>query len=282
MNVRSASGSYGMQRISPAGVFAFAFVLLVLFPFAWVLRIATRPVSGYLGNESSLGGGFTLSNFSKAWTVGSLGSGFANSIFIVPLGALIATTLAVCAGYGLAKLKPHGARAMLLCIGAAIAIPVPAIIIPIFDLALRLGIVDNRAGVSLIFGVIFAAWGTMFMYASFQALPDILLDGARIDGAGELGTFLLVAIPLAMPSIISCLFINCFAQWSDLLLSLVLLPDSSQQPVSVGIALYQSQYRTGGPLTAAGQIMVALPVVVFYFVAQRFLRRGTLGGAVKA
>jgi raffinose/stachyose/melibiose transport system permease protein len=280
MNLPSTSGTYAVQRISPAGVFAFAFVVMVLFPFAWVLRIATRPQSSYLGNESGLGGGFTLSNFSKAWTVGSLGSGFLNSIVIVPAGALLATLLAVCAGYGLAKLKPHGTRVMLLCIGAAIAIPVPAIVIPIFDLALRLGMVDSRAGLSLIFGVIFAAWGTMFMYASFQALPDVLLDGARVDGAGELGSFVLVAIPLAIPSIMSCLFINCFAQWSELLLSLVLLPN--HQPVSVGIALYQSQFRTGGPLTAAGQIMVALPVLILYFFAQRFLRRGTLGGAVKA
>lgn len=255
--------------------------LAVVLPLLWVVRVALKPRPDYINDPGTLGGGWTLENFSLAWSEGGIGDALLNSLRVVPLGAVIATVLATLAGYGLAKLRFPGGRLVWVLAVATLTLPLAALVIPLFDEGLRLGYVDSRIGLSAIYGTLFAPWGTLFLHSYFKRLPAELLESAAIDGAGPFRAFWLIAVPLAVPAIATVLIINVFLQWSELILALVMLPDTSKQTVTVAIAQFSTQFRTGGPLTAAGMIIAAAPVVAVFLAGQRFLRSGVLSGAVK-
>jgi ABC-type glycerol-3-phosphate transport system permease component len=272
----------GRRRAHPLRwLVAILAVLSAIFPLAWVIRVAVKPPDNFIGDPSGLGGGFTLQNFSDAINSGGLRAGILNSIEIVPLGSLGATALATIGGFALAKLDVPLRRLWLAVIAAAIAVPLPAIIISLFDQGLSFGYTDSRPGLSLVYAGIFSSWGTYFMYSYYTNLPQALLDSARVDGASDLQTLLRVAVPLAKPAIATVLVINVFIQWSDLILALVMLPESSMQTATVKVALYSTQFRSGGPAQAAALLIASIPVFAIYFAGQRFIRAGTFAGGVK-
>lgn len=255
--------------------------LSVAVPLLWVIRVALKPPEDHIGNPASLGGGWTLQNFGDAWGTGGLGEALSNSVRIVPLGALVATLLATLAAYALAKLRFPGKRLVWACVLATMTLPLAALVIPLFDEGLRIGYVDSRLGLSLVYGAIFAPWATIFLHSYFRGLPDELLESAQLDGASVMRSFVAIAVPLAAPAIGTVFILNVFLQWSELILALVMLPGEGKQTVTVAIANFSSQFRTGGPLTAAGMILAALPIIVVFLVGQRWLRADVFSGAVK-
>lgn len=255
-------------------------ILAAIFPLAWTVRVALRPYSAYLANASGLGGGITVANFTSALNYG-LAGGFENSALIVPASSVAATLLATLGGFALCKLPFVGRRLATAVIVGSIAIPVPAIVIPLFDEGLRLGFTDTRWGLGLCYTALFACWGTIFMRSYYLGLPDALLESARIDGANIWQQFRRIALPIAAPAVVTVLVLNFFLQWSELTLGLILMPNSAKQTLTVRIAEFNGQYRTGGPLIAAAAVLASLPIVAIFLSCQRFLRATAFSGAVK-
>lgn len=253
----------------------------VVFPFVWVFRVATRSVTSYTSNPSSFGGGFTLSNFSTAWHAGSLGQAFVRTLETVPAGALLATLLASLAGFAFAKLDVPLRRVLLGGIVAMIAVPLPAIIIPLLQLGIKWHYVNSYFGLVLVFCAFGTPWSTFFFYSYFHSLPDVLIDCARVDGAGDISLFWRVALPLARPAFVTAFVINILVAWSNLLLALVLLPDPTKRLLILSVSTLAGQYTTGGPVEAAGLLIASAPIALLFVATQRFLRAGMLGGAVK-
>jgi ABC-type glycerol-3-phosphate transport system permease component len=229
----------------------------------------------------SAGGGWTLSNFSDVWTTGALGKALVNSLIIVPIAAMIATSVGALAAFALAKLRIPGRRVVLALLVMALMVPLPAIVIPQFDQGLSWGYADSQLGVALVYGALFCSWGTLFMFSYFQSLPDDLLNSARVDGASLRRIFFDIGIPLGLPAIATVFVIDILIAWNELIVGLVMLPDSSKQTVTVAIASLTTQFRSGGPLTSAGMLIAAVPVIAVFAFGQRFLRAELLAGAIK-
>lgn len=252
----------------------------VIVPLLWSLRVALRPVESWIGDPSGLAGGVTLHNFADAWNAG-LGHALLNSLTIVSIGSVIATSLAALAGYGLAKEEMPGKSFVVALSVATLVVPLASLAIPLFDQALQFGLLDSRPALGLMYGGLFAGWGTLFLRAYYQSLPDELIDAAKVDGAGSWRTFRSIALPLAGPAIATVLVLNIFIQWSELLLALVMLPTTGHQTASAVLAQLSTQFRAGGPLTAAGLFIMVAPIAIAFVVSQRWLRAEVFGGAVK-
>ncbi|MCU1495702.1 MAG: transporter transrane protein [Acidimicrobiaceae bacterium] len=255
-------------------------VVAVLFPLAWVIRVAARPTEAYVRNPNGIGGGFTLGNFASAWREGLLGPALLHTLYTVPLGAVLATVVAAFAGYGFAKLRVPFRRFLLGFVIMAIAIPIPSIIIPLFNEGLDIGYTNNYIGLSIVCAALYGSWGTFFLYGQYKGLPDALIDSAHMDGAHELGIFFRIAVPLVAPSIATVLALNFILQWSNILLQLVLLPTSTKQTMMVSVSALGGQYTSATPIVAAGYLEAAAPLLLIYALSQRFIRRGMFAGAL--
>lgn len=271
-----------LKRTGIGGLLAVGLALfVVLGPLLWVIRVALRPTSEYVASPASIGGSWTLSNLTTVWQTGGMASAILHSTTAVAVGGVLSITFAAMTGYALARFRFFGFRVATVLVTVTLFLPAAALVIPLFELGQRLGILDSLVGLGIIYGVLYSAWATIFMRSYFLQLPDEVFESAQVDGAGALRTFTAIALPMAKPAIATAFILTCFLQWSELLLALILLPSGDQPTVAVAIAQFSSQFRTGGPLTAAAMIVGTLPVFLLFLVGQRWLQAGALSGAVK-
>ncbi|MEQ8438083.1 MAG: carbohydrate ABC transporter permease [Ilumatobacter fluminis] len=269
-----------LGRLLGAGVVGIA-VLSVLGPLVWVTRVATRTPEEYQSDPGGWGSSWTLQNLSDSWEVADLGDALITSASIVVPGAILATVLAALAGWGYAKHDFPGKTVAIGVTSAAMFLPIAALAMPLFEIGLSYGVVGERWFLSLVYGTIFAPWTTLFLRSYFQGVPDSITEAASLDGASAFRTFLSVGLPLSMPALATAFILNAFLQWSELLLALLLLPSGDDTTVSVAIAQFSTQFRTGGPLTAASLLIGSLPILALFLVGQRWIRSGMFTGGVK-
>jgi ABC-type glycerol-3-phosphate transport system permease component len=256
-------------------------MLAVIGPLLWVIRVALRPQAAFLTDPAGIGGGATFRNLADAWSIGGLGDALRSSALVVVPGALIATALAATAGWGIAGYRFPGRGLVTGVMVAAMFLPLAALVMPLFDQGVRLHVVGHRWWLSLVYGTVFAPWGTLFLRSVFLSVPSDIREAATIDGAGSLKVFTSIVIPISNHALATTFVINVFLQWSELILALLLLPGADTTMVSVAIAQFSTQFRTGGPLTAAGLVIGAAPIVILFVLAQRWLRAGAMAGALK-
>lgn len=256
-------------------------LFIVLGPILWVIRVALKPEVDFIGAPAELTGGWTFANFGTVWSTGGMLEAILNSSAAVIVGTCLAVLLAAASGFALARFRFPGRRAAIVVTTSALFLPAAALVIPMFELLLRFGMLDSLIWLGVVYGVMFSAWATVFMRSYFTQLPTEVFEAADVDGAGPVRQFVSIALPMAKPALATAFILTFFLQWSELLLALLLMPSGKSPTVAVAIAQFSSQFRTGGPLTAAAMILGTLPVLALFLFGQRWLQAGALSGAVK-
>ncbi len=203
-------------------------------------------------------------------------------------GGLGATVLAVLAGYGFAKYRFAGRRFAFAILLGAVMVPTTALVIPTFILFSNIHLTNT------IWAVILPTWlnpfGVYLMHVyARDAVPDELLDAARVDGAGELGTFLRIAFPLMRPAMVTVLLLSIVASWNNYFLPLAMLSDNRLFPVTVGIGLWQSTASTYGAaggqslwsIIILGSLVSVVPLIIAFLTLQRYWQGGLSIGSLK-
>ena len=276
-----------MNRRSLPGI-ALRTLVLVFFavffagPLLWLLLAPTR--TGYgLATGGPLAFG-SLGNLAGTWhQLDGFGDHLfrrwmENSLLYTFSATALALVTAIPAGYGLAFGRFRGRRLVLGMTVVAMTMPVTALVLPIFLELNALHLLGSALTVVLPFA--FFPFGVYLAYLYYAtAVPADLLDAARVDGCGEWATFRRVALPLAKPAIALVFFFSFAADWTNFFLPYVLLPDSSQYPVEVGLTdMFAGASK---PMLALAALIATLPLAIVYALSQRAVVRGLAGGAAE-
>ena len=211
-----------------------------------------------------------------------------NSALYAFVGGIGATVLAVLAGYGFAKYRFAGRRAGFSILLGAVMVPTTALVIPTFILFSQAGITNTIWAVIL--PTLLNPFGVYLMHVyARDAVPDELLDAARVDGAGEFRTFLQVALPLLRPAIVTVLLLSVVSSWNNYFLPLAMLSDNRLFPVTVGIGLWQGTASTYGAaggeslwsIIILGSLVSVIPLIIAFLSLQRYWRGGLAIGSLK-
>jgi multiple sugar transport system permease protein len=217
-----------------------------------------------------------------------------NSLYYALSATAITLAVGVPAGYGLAFGKFPGRRLILSLTLVVMIIPGAALVLPIFLELNAMHLLGRSLSVILPFA--FFPFGVYLAYIYYAtALPQGLLDAARVDGCSEMQTFLRVALPLAKPVLALVFFFSFVADWNNFFLPLTVLGDSSQYPIQVGLSNLLSSTPSFNPAQGGGgqtvnifrpelalaTLLAIVPVAVVFLLSQRALVRGLVGGAVK-
>ncbi|ROS73332.1 carbohydrate ABC transporter permease [Cellulomonas sp. PhB143] len=260
-----------------------------LVPLAWLVINASKTQKDLF---SSFGlwfsGDFALGdNIRQALTYddGIFLRWFANTVLYVVVGAGGATFLALIGGYGLAKFRFPGKRGVFAIVIGAVAVPGTALAVPTFLMFSQMGITDTPW--SVIIPSLISPFGLYLMWTfSAEAVPDELLEAARIDGAGEVRTFFRVSLPLLSPGIVTVLLFTMVATWNNYFLPLIMLRDPKWYPLTLGLNAWNSQSSTAGGeaifnLVITGALLTILPLVIAFLFLQRYWQSGLAAGSVK-
>ena len=265
------------------------YLIYTLIPLAWLLINATKD-QGSLFSTSGLafGNSFALfSNIADTFTYdnGIFLTWLGNTLLYVVAGAGGATLLATAAGYGLAKYSFRGRRAVFAVILGAIAIPGTALAVPTFLLFSKLGLTNTPF--AIIIPSLISPFGLylIWVYAS-DAVPDELLEAARIDGAGELRIFFTVTLRLLVPGIVTVALFAVVSTWNNYFLPLIMLSEPRWYPLTVGLNQWSLQARgiSARPifnLVITGSVLTIIPLIAAFLLMQRFWQSGLSAGSVK-
>jgi multiple sugar transport system permease protein len=207
----------------------------------------------------------------------------ANSIGYALVGSAGATVIAAMAGYGLAKYVFPGREAVFNTILAGVLVPVTALAMPLFLMFSQAHAVNTYWSVlipSLVspFGVYLSR-----VYAS-AAVPDSLLEAARLDGSGEIRTFFTVSTRLMSPALVTIFLFSFVGIWNNFFLPLVMLQKQSLYPITLGLFTWNTQIPNNPFLQTyviVGALLSTIPLLIAFLLLQRFWQSGLSEGAVK-
>ncbi|KQQ92714.1 ABC transporter permease [Leifsonia sp. Leaf325] len=288
--VRSRDNSRPRSRKSIAlTLLMLLFVVYTLVPLLWLVINATKTQPDLFSSFGLwFGSDFALfDNIAQTLTYnnGIFVRWFGNTLLYVVVGAGGATLLATVAGYGLAKFRFPGRRAVFAVVLGAIAIPGTALAVPTFLMFSQLGLTNTPW--AIIIPSLISPFGLylIWVYAA-ESIPTELLEAARIDGAGEFRTFFTISIRLLAPGIVTVLLFAVVATWNNYFLPLIMLSDPAWFPLTVGLNQWNAQ-ATGVAaqpiynLVITGSLLTILPIVAAFLVLQRFWQSGLSAGSVK-
>ncbi|WP_439603458.1 carbohydrate ABC transporter permease [Devosia sp.] len=279
-----APGSNPLLRTIVKWLVTFILVVVAvvaLYPLVFTVLNSLKTRTGYAQNPLGLPVDISFENYAETFVRMDVPRLLFNSIITTGGGLLLSTVAALFIAYAVTKLRIKGGNLIFLFIIAMLVIPSQVVIYPLYETILDLGLGGTYQG--LIFS--YAAFGlpisTYMLAAFFRAIPDELIEAARIDGAGELRILFQMMLPISTPAIAALSILNFVWMWNDLLLPLVIMGGSDKTTLMVGVALLSGQYDVSIPLISAGLIVALLPVMIVYLLFQRQILSGALAGAVK-
>jgi multiple sugar transport system permease protein len=207
-----------------------------------------------------------------------------NTLLYVVAGAGGATALAVLGGYALATYDFAGRRAVLAVVIGAVAVPGTALAVPTFLMFSRMGLTNTPWAV--IIPSLVSPFGLYLMWTfAAAAIPVELLEAARMDGAGELRTFVRIGLPLLAPGVVTVLLFTTVATWNNFFLPLIMLKNPDWYPLTLGLNSWNAQAATAGGqaifnLVITGSLLTIVPLIAAFLLLQRYWRVGLAAGGV--
>ena len=275
------------RRLTERALDALTWVVLavMLAPIAWLV-ISSLQDDGELATGAYDLLHPTLRAFSGMWDTVDFERYLVNSLIICTSAALVATALASCAGYALARFRFRGSRPFGVAVIGTQLIPGSMFLLPLFvgfiwlkqNLAITL--YDTHAGMILVYTAFFTPVAIWFMRSFFLAIPRDLEDAAMVDGCTGFGAFWRIVLPNARPGLVAC-FVYAFLFAWDELLFVAALTQSTAETIPIGIRNFIGNYQERTAQLMAAGVISTLPVLIAFFATQRWLVKGLTSGAVK-
>jgi len=264
---------------TPYYVLTGGLAIVFLFPLLWS---AVASVSGQPGTAQVSGFGFgnyaTLVDYNAG-----LVQYLSNSAIVSGLTVLVTLAVSLLGGYAFARFAFPGKDALFLLTLAILMVPYATLLIPLYVLLKAIGLQDSLVGLSLVLAMFQLPFATFMMRISFEAVPRELEESAMVDGAGTLGVLRQILLPAVRPGIITVGLFAFLAAWNDFIAPLILINDSTKQPLPLAIATLRQQttFTIDYGATEAGVVVMALPCLVLFLLLQGHYVRGFMSGAIK-
>lgn len=261
-------------------LFSGAFVLMV--PFAWMVSTSLkRPGAVFKFPPEWLPDPVVWSNYPRAWNHLPFNLFLQNTIVYTATTIVGATLSSALVGYSFARLRWIGRDLMFMVVLATMMLPYHVTMIPVFAIWRTLGFVDTLW--PLIVPAFFGggAFNVFLMRQFFMTVPLELDDAAKIDGCGVLGIFWRILVPLSRPVIGVVAIFQFLYRWNDFMGPLIYLNTTRRYTLALGLQLFRGQYNTEWELLMAASVICMLPVLVIYFVAQRYFVQGIVFTGIK-
>jgi multiple sugar transport system permease protein len=254
-----------------AGVVVLAAVMLL--PFVWMLGTSLMDeLSVFRFPPPLVPWPPRPRNYAEAWSALPFGRFYLNSLIFAAAVVAGQVATSALAAYAFARLNfPGRDRLFVLCL-SGLLIPGIVLVIPRFLIIHALGWVDTYPG--LISTELVSVWGIFLLRQFFLSIPRELEDAARLDGAGEWTIFTRIVLPLSKPALATLALFGFVDAWKNFLWPLIVTRSMDMRTVEVGIASFHSYYYSNWPYQMASAVTAIVPILIVFFVAQRYFIRG--------
>lgn len=275
------SSSNATMKKSSRGI-VFVLLLGVAFSILWPLWLigtaALRTNEDYLRNPFGLPSDFTFENFFRLLDTYGIGQAFLNSLMVVMIAMVIQLSIATFAGYALAKYPVPGSKLIIGSFVAVMLIPGQVLIIPIYLLLSKFGLVGEFPGLIIVYVATGLPFCVFFLALSFRGVPNEVMEAAKIDGAGFFRTFFSVVLPMGVSGVATVAVLQFLGMWNELIFAFILLPDDSKTLLTPALAEIGGKFVRDQTLVSAGLLVTAAVPILLLIVASKYIMQGLSAG----
>jgi glucose/mannose transport system permease protein len=272
------------RRISTGRLVAYAvlvaFACFYLMPVYVLLVTGLKPLTEVnLANMWALPTAITIEGFAAAWS--KLSPNIINSVLLVIPGTLISTAIGSINGYILAKWRFRGSEVLFTLLLLGMFIPYQSVLIPLVQVLQGMRLYGTLPGLVLVHVVYGIPIATLIFRNYYATVPGELLEAASIDGAGLIGMYRSIILPLSAPGAVVVAIWQFTSIWNEFLFAVVVTSNPAVQPITVALNNMAGSFVVEWNVQMAGALLAALPTLLVYLVLGRFFLRGLLAGALK-
>jgi multiple sugar transport system permease protein len=270
----------GRFWLSPWHLVLLPIALVMVLPLLWMIVTSLQTLNETRHYPPTLvPSSLEWNNYREVLQEAPFARWFLNTLIVtvvVVIGNLLFCSLA---GYAFARIKFFGREVAFVLILATLMVPFQVIIIPEFLIVRRLGMIDSLG--ALILPNLAGAFGIFLLRQFFRTLPIELEEAARIDGCSRLGVLFKIVLPLSGPALATLAVITFMWTWNDFLWPLITIYNPDNMTLQLGLSTFQGAHQTNTNLLMAANVLSMLPILVLFFVAQRYFIRGIATSGLK-
>jgi len=275
---RPIATRYAWKTVLYLGLIASS--LLMLVPFYWMLSTSFKLESDVFAYPPEwIPDPATINNYIDIWTRLPFARFVINSVFVALLTTVCSVFFCTLAGYAFSKLRFPGRDKIFFVLLLTLMVPFQVNLIPLYKIMDLFKWIDTY--LALVVPGIASVFGIFLMRQYIAAIPDELLDFARVDGCSEFGIFWRIILPLSLPGVSTLAIFTFMESWNSFLWPMIVTNSMDMRTLPVGVALLQEYHTTNWTQIMAGSTVAALPMIIVFLFMQRQFIEGLTAGAVK-
>jgi arabinogalactan oligomer / maltooligosaccharide transport system permease protein len=259
-----------------------AFVAISIYPALNVFSISLRPGNRLRSTDLSIiPADWTFASYIQLFTEQPFLRWLGNSLLVAALVTVTGVALASIGGYAFSRFRFVGRKATMLAILTTQMFPATMLLLPLYILIAKLGLVDTFLGLMVFYtstALPFCVWQ---MKGFYDTIPASLEEAARIDGCSRGQAFWTVILPLATPGLVITALFSFMTAWSEYIVAAQVMQDEEMFTLPLGIKSFQASLSSQWGLYAAASILVSIPVVIVFLMLSKYLVTGLTLGSVK-
>ncbi|HEX3348302.1 MAG TPA: carbohydrate ABC transporter permease [Acetobacteraceae bacterium] len=269
-----------LNRLGTYAALVFA-ALLILFPLYWMATTSLKIPRDILRTPSLWPHAFTWNNYRILIENDGFLTAIRNSFLVSATVTVISVAISSLAAYSLARFRTRFRGVIGRLILFAYLTPASLLFIPLSIIMAQLQLGDSLVGLVLVYLTFSLPLSTWLLQSYFRSVPRELEEQGTIDGLSRIGALLRIVLPLSAPGLAAVSIFTFTGAWNELLLALVLITSAGKRTAPLALNfLISSDTLPYGPLMA-GAVLSSVPLILLYFLAQRFMVQGMTAGSVK-
>ncbi len=264
-----------------AYVIVLSFTIMTLAPLIWLLYSSFKINAEILKFPLALPKDFTISNYLRAWDIGHMGVALLNSFIYTGFATGGTLFLAMAAAFGLSKFPYKSKNFIYGAFVGGLLISVQAVIVPLYLMEAKIGIIDTRIGVILPYIAFDLPMSILIAYSFVNAIPDALIEAAVIDGASYPQIFFKVIFPFSVPVIATMVILSFLKHWNEFMFAFILTTGNDMRSLPVALTLFAGRLNVDYGMQFAALVISIIPMIVFYAIFHERLIKGFAEGGLK-
>lgn len=264
-------------------IFFIGLCFVTLIPILYALSVSLNGRNSLLSSDFSfIPKDFTLDNYKEVIFGKDIITWFQNTVFLAVVTVSLSLLFAIPAAYCFSRRRFPGRKMILKCLVLLNSFPAILSMFAIYRLLRPMGLINHRLGLILVYTgtmAVFSLWNTK---GYFDTIPTEIEEAAKIDGASDIQVVWKIVLPLAKPSIITTALQVLIYVWNEYIYATTFMTGESRYTLAAGLNSLQATEMTGSwPVFAAASITVSIPVLIIFFLCQKYMTSGLTAGGVK-
>ena len=258
--------------------------IISIFPLLWILSTSFKPASQIFDSRIHfIPVTPTLENYRFLFTMkhNIFFTWLGNSALIAVSTTLLGLFLATTAAYALSRFRFPGHRTSLFMFLLIQMFPGALLIVPLYQLMRAYGLLNTWYGLVLAYATTALPFCVWMLKGFFDTIPVELEEAARVDGLSPIGSFYRIVLPLSLPGLAVTAFYSFITAWNEFMYAMTFMSKEKLYTLPVGMGTFVNQFQSDWQYLAAGAVVITIPVIIFFFFAQRYLVAGLTAGGTK-